>query len=855
MNSNILKTSYFEKLSELLLDNVSDAIISTDENFIIKTWNKAAEKIYDLTFYDVKDRMTNDIFGYEFLNDSLEISRKKLIEEGEWKGIVAFTRHDGKKVFLNASVTKLHNEINETIGFVAVNRDITDAYQLKDLLQNEQRLSFALEGAGDGVWEYNFQSKEVYYSPGYKKMLGFSEHEFLNDSQEWRGRIHPDDLALVVDVEEKYDCNQIQNHSLEYRLKQKSGNYIWVLDRGMVIEKTKEGKPGKLIGTQTNIDHQKRAEEKIRSFLESAPDAMVIANEKGIIEITNSQAEKLFEYDRQEMIGKPIEYLIPERYVDNHKTHRDIFSGGAQAREMGKGLELFARRKDGREIPVEVSLSPIFSEEGMMVSASIRDITERKRTEQKLFKAQQLLQSFMMNTPTMNWIMDENNCFRFWNNSYMKAFNLSPQHLGKSMYEIFPPGICDAFLENNWRVWNSGSALETIEEGVGPDGKKQIYQIFKFPLDPEEGMKLLGGVALDITSNIINQQQLRLSNERYDYVSKATSDAIWDWDIQTGIIYRGEGFRSLFGYTEMSSATQFRLDHIHPGDQERISEVLKKTLEENIERWQDEYLFQCADGTYKTILDKGFIIRNEKGQAIRMIGSMQDITEQRKLQEQLVKEEDRKKKEVLQAIIHAQERERHEISHELHDNVSQILTTCKLLLDTAVQRDDKRYLQQANENIQKAIDEIRNISHRLNPATLKYIGLEGSVNDLLNKINNTGSIKINFSYLLLDIDKIHDDIQLAVFRIIQEQLNNIIRHAEAKKVVIDLAEENRKIKLTITDDGKGYDLKVKKHGLGLRNIFNRAEFHKGTAQIFTEPGKGFKLQVQIPLHGETTMNN
>jgi len=847
MSSDILKTSYLEKLSELLLDNVSDAIISTDENFIIKTWNKAAERIYDLSLYDVKDRMTSEVFQYEFLNDSVETSRKKLIEEGEWKGIVIFTRHDGKKVFLSASVSKLRNENDDTIGFVAVNRDITDAYQLKDLLQNEQRLSFALQGAGDGVWEYNFQNKEVYYSPAYKKMLGFTDHEFQNDSQEWRGRIHPDDLALIIEVEEKYNRNQIESHSLEYRLKHKSGNYIWVLDRGMVTEKTGDGKPVKLIGTQTNIDYQKKAEEKIKSFLESAPDAMVITNEKGIVEIINTQAEKLFGYNRKEMIGKPIEYLIPDRHIDNHKSHRDIFSRNAQVHEMGKGLELFAKKKNGEDVPVEIRLSPIHSEEGLMISASIRDITERKKTEQELVKAQQLLQSFMKNTPTMNWIIDEKNCFRFLNNSYMEGFNLGSQHLGKSMYEIFPPNICDVFVENNWRVWNSGSALETVEEGIGPDGKKQVYQIFKFPLDPEDGVRLLGGVALDITSDIINRQQLRLSNERYDYVGKATSDAIWDWDIQTDIIYRGESFTSLFGYTEMSAPTQFKLDHIHPNDRERISAELKKAIEGKIERWQDEYLFQCADGSYKTILDKGFIIRNESGHAIRMIGAMQDITEQRKLQDQLVKEEERKKKEVLQAIIHAQERERHEISHELHDNVSQILTTCKLLLDAAIQQDDKKYLQQTNENIQKAIDEIRNISHRLNPATLTFIGLEGSINDLLNKINNTGSIKVNFSYLLTDINKVHDDIQLAIFRIIQEQVNNIIKHAEAKKVIIDLSEENEKIKLTITDDGRGYDLQVKKHGLGLRNIFNRAEFHKGTAQIFTEPGKGFKLQVQIPL--------
>ena len=179
------------------------------------------------------------------------------------------------------------------------------------------------------------------------------------------------------------------------------------------------------------------------------------------------------------------------------------------------------------------------------------------------------------------------------------------------------------------------------------------------------------------------EDELKKSNERYDYVTKATSDAIWDWDIQTDTIFRSESFRLLFGYENMRSTIQFRLDHIHPQDREGIQNNLKTALESNTERWQGEYRFECADGNYKTVLDKGFIIRDEKGNAIRMIGAMQDVTEQRQLQLQLKKEDQQKKTEILKAIIDAQEKERYEISHELHDNVSQILTTCKLLLEAA----------------------------------------------------------------------------------------------------------------------------------------------------------------------------
>jgi PAS domain S-box-containing protein len=375
--------------------------------------------------------------------------------------------------------------------------------------------------------------------------------------------------------------------------------------------------------------------------------------------------------------------------------------------------------------------------------------------------------------------------------------------------------------------------------------KEIPVEISLSPIETSEGLVVSAAIR-DVTEKKKIEQELIKSNERYDYVTKATSDAIWDWDIRTDTIYRGKTYKSLFGYGEVLSTIKFRLDHIHPDDRNRIEAGLKKALEGNAERWQAEYPFQCADGNYKTVLDKGFIIRNENGEAIRMIGAMQDISEQRQLQLQLKQEEERKKEEIMQAIIAAQEKERYEISHELHDNVNQILTTCKLLLEAAMRENENKYLPQTAENLQRAIDELRNISHRLNPATLQYIGLEGAIEDLVTKINNTGKVYIAFTSSLKTEEKIDDEVELALFRIVQEQINNILKHSEAYKVSIDLTFEKGRLKLTITDDGKGHDLQLKKHGLGLKNIFNRAEFHKGFAEIFSEPGKGFMLQVEIP---------
>ena len=135
------------------------------------------------------------------------------------------------------------------------------------------------------------------------------------------------------------------------------------------------------------MKQRKKAEDKFRGLLEAAPDAMVITNEKGEIVLINRQTEKLFGYRKEELIGKPVEILIPPDFHSKHITDRSKYFADPKVRSMGVGLELFAIRKDGIQFPVEISLSPLITEEGTLISASVRDITERKKAEDKLKKA------------------------------------------------------------------------------------------------------------------------------------------------------------------------------------------------------------------------------------------------------------------------------------------------------------------------------------------------------------------------------------------------------------------------------------------------------------------------------------
>lgn len=144
------------------------------------------------------------------------------------------------------------------------------------------------------------------------------------------------------------------------------------------------GKPSRILEVNRDITQRKIQENKFRNLLESAPDATIIVNREGQIQLVNAQAEKLFGYSRAEMIGKPVELLVPEHVRGHHAGHRAAYAHAPKARPMGIGLALHGRRKDGTEFPVEISLSPIETEEGVLISGAVRDVTERQRFDQQI---------------------------------------------------------------------------------------------------------------------------------------------------------------------------------------------------------------------------------------------------------------------------------------------------------------------------------------------------------------------------------------------------------------------------------------------------------------------------------------
>lgn len=234
---------------------------------------------------------------------------------------------------------------------------------------------------------------------------------------------------------------------------------------------------------------------------------------------------------------------------------------------------------------------------------------------------------------------------------------------------------------------------------------------------------------------------------------------------------------------------------------------------------------------------------------------IKDITAQHESDENLklleIKIEDQKvqeQKRTVRAIINAQENERNHLAKELHDNINQILTGAKIYLNLAGNKNEelKELIKYPNELIDMSIKEIRMLCQKM-VAPMKDSDLNEMIHDLLGSFKkNNEAIVISFEYAV-DPEMLFDELKINILRVVQEQINNIFKYAEAKNISISIKEANKIIAITVVDDGKGYDTSVKRTGLGVSNMINRIESFNGKIEIVSAIGAGCKTYIQIPV--------
>lgn len=839
--------------------------------------------------------LANQVTEYQ-LQTETDIARQKWMQALGYKSILLapISTTDGNWGVIGCGqkdkeINWSMNLRNSLITFAACISSVVENHRRDlQLRQSEEWFRTLFRNSLDIVFLVDPDGRLSYATPSLETNLGYRDADLLGEY--CRTIIHPEEKKSFNNAIQKLATDPSQELVLPLRVLHAKGHWCWMEMKGQskLDDPNIKGILLSLRDITEYIDIEntlKQYSDKITSMLHSITDGFISLDRNFDISMFNTVAQELLQNNSRLMAGGNIWELLP----DARLSDSFIFLNQAFDEDITVRYEQYVESLNKW---FDVSAFPY--EEGILIY--FKDSTDRKHQESLLQVEKEVLEMHAGSEATLSSMADHllrrlegllrhtvtSICLVRTNTrdaSVLAAPSLPPsfaRFVGETQLDPFY-STCGRAVEQKQPVGiddisKSDLAPETRDQAAAFGVKASwstplissnnevlgvfcvYYREARPPLAEE--IMVINRALHTFTMIMENRQaaeKLRISNERYLLATRAANEAIWDWDAEEQVSFWGEGFKTLFGYpSEFYPGMSMNWENkIHPEDRERVIKNINAfTSGEKRGLFSEEYRFMKADGNYAQVIDKGYCLYDENGKVIRMIGSCEDVTERKQLQEQLLQQEIHKHQQIAQAVVDVQESERAEIGKELHDNVNQLLSTAKLFLEVADNDDamQRQMIRRSSDTIMSAINEIRKISRSLMPASVSDLGLISSVNDLVQNINLTKQLLVRFKYdSNLDL-LLHPKQKLTLFRIIQEQVNNVLKHARASKLLIAITYKPKQTTLEITDDGIGFDLTVAKmkDGVGLSNILSRAAIFNGEVQVNTEPGKGCQLIINVP---------
>ena len=464
--------------------------------------------------------------------------------------------------------------------------------------------------------------------------------------------------------------------------------------------------------------------------------------------------------------------------------------------------------------------------------------------KERLIQERELSDLIINSLPGVFYLQDYTGKYLRWNKNFEKVCGYSKEEIEKMHpLDFFDPKDHEFMAEMIRKVFSDGYN-ETEVEVVKKSGERQLYHLNGVSVTYEGKLCLLGS-GTDLTAREKAQHEINENEKKYRSLFEQASDPILITDFQGNFTDVNGSFCKLFGYTKKELLKMNIRSLVCPV--ELKERPLRNDLLMKGKHLLSERLMVRKDGG---IVETEANLKKFGENSI--MGIVRDVTEIRRLQRAMEQERldqnIQEQKEVTRAVIKAQERERNNIGRELHDNVNQLLASARMCLSTAkmTQAGKKDFVDKSIRLIDATIFEIRVLS-RKHVTPLKGFDLKEQIQSLIKIMEDGIGFKISFEYNLAENIEIQDDLKLNIYRVIQEKLNNVYKHASASRVVIKIFTEDNHINVQISDNGIGFEMGIKKNGVGIVNIINRVESFNGKVKFETKPGIGCKLDIRVPL--------
>ncbi len=873
-----------ELTNRLIMNGALDAIITMSIDGIITFWNPQAEKIFGWSAEEVNGKKLSEVIvphGLRAAHEKgMEYYRKTAQGKVLNKQIEIIGLHKtGYEFPVELSIIPVKQ--NETEFFCSFIRDISERKSAEEKLKASEELwQFALEGAGDGVWEYNFITKETFFSRQYKKMLGYSDDEFSNNPEEWQTRIHPDDKGIIEEIDKLYFAKKITTHQVEYRIMHRHGNYRWILDRGMMVNYTDTGLPQRIIGTHTDITERKNNEEELKrlSLVASAnKSGVVFTDVEGKITWCNEGFCKNTGFLPEETLGKnPVELLHGE-LTDPQQLQKmiDLFFEGKNF-----DVELICYRKNKTHFWGRTKGQSVLNSKGEVLQyfAIVEDISREKEAQQKLAEFEQRFRTALEKIGDNVWEHD----MVSGKTSFSNPAGISGYVPGKTKDHVAlwwnqVPAEDRRMLIKNDQLYKEGKIDHHILEYrlINSDASERwvLDRGVVIEKDSEGKPIKIVGTHTDITERKLAEQLLQRNEEKYRGIIANMNLGLLEVDNNEIIQFANQCFCQMSGFelNELVGCKASQLFTRGEGSEmiETKNDLRKKGVSDAY-----EIAMKNKRGELKWWLISGAPRYDDRGNLVGSIGIHLDITEQKELELELheareAAEQSAKTKELFLANM----------SHEIRTPMNAILGMSHQLNKTVLNSTQHFYLSTINkaaDHLLVVINDILDISKiDAGKLSLEHIGFKPDevIKHCMMVMNHRAEEKG------LQLIKEGGEGNCPIFigdpyRLTQVLLNlisNAVKFTEKGHVLIKCelsAELNRQQLLTVsvTDTGIGMDESYQKSlfqkftqeetntarkyggtGLGMSISKQLIELMSGTITVKSKKGSGTTITISVPF--------